>query len=109
MEFIKMLNKSELPKNGMRIMSIKGRDILLLNVNGSYYAINNKCTHLGGSLGKGILNGTNITCPRHGAIFDITTGKNINEAKIGFIKMKVKDEETYPIKIDGDDILVGIS
>jgi len=108
MEYIKTINKSELPENGMRIVKIKGRDIVIINANGSFYAINNTCTHLGGSLGKGKLNGTSITCPKHGAIFDITTGKNIDAAKMGFIKMKIKDEEIYPIKIDGDDIFIGI-
>jgi 3-phenylpropionate/trans-cinnamate dioxygenase ferredoxin subunit len=109
MEYAKAINKAELPINEMRIVSIRGKNILLVNANGSYYAINNQCTHLGGSLGKGKLNGTSITCPKHGAVFDVKTGKNVDDAKIVFIRMKVKDEETYPIKIEGDDILVGVS
>jgi 3-phenylpropionate/trans-cinnamate dioxygenase ferredoxin subunit len=109
MEYVKAVKISELPENGMKIVSIGGKDILVVHAGGNYHAINNKCTHLGGSLGKGKLIGTAVECPRHGATFDLQTGKNLEKAKLGFIQMKLKDEETYPVKIEGDDIFVGIS
>jgi len=84
------------------------RDGLLANVDDSYYAIINKCTHAGGSLAQGVLEGSIVTCPRHGARFDVKTGKAVGEAKIGFIKMKVKDEESCMVKVEGTDIMVGI-
>jgi 3-phenylpropionate/trans-cinnamate dioxygenase ferredoxin subunit len=108
MEYVKALPKAELQNNQMKVVTVGGKEILLVNLEGAYYAIDNKCTHAGGSLGKGKLSGAVVTCPRHGAEFDVKTGKNIGEAQLGFIKLKVKDERTYSIKIEGEDILVGV-
>jgi 3-phenylpropionate/trans-cinnamate dioxygenase ferredoxin subunit len=108
MEFVRVADKAELPANQMMIVVVGGKDVLLANVDGSYYAIANKCTHLGGSLAKGVLEGSIVTCPRHGSRFDVKTGKNVRGAKIGFIKMNVRDEESYAVKVEGADILVGI-
>jgi 3-phenylpropionate/trans-cinnamate dioxygenase ferredoxin component len=107
-DYVKVVDTSELPPNKMIIVVVGGKEVLLANVDGSYYAIANKCTHLGGSLATGVLEGSIITCPRHGARFDVKTGKAVGEAKIGFMKMKVKDEVGYTVKVEGTDILVGI-
>ena len=109
MEYVRVADKSELPANKMIMVVVGGKEVLLANVDGSYYAIANKCSHLGGSLAKGSLEGCIVTCPRHGAQFDVKTGQAVGEAKIGFLKMKVKDEESYTVKVEGTDILVGIS
>ncbi len=109
MEFIRVADKAELPVNKMILVVVGGKEVLLANIDGSYYAIANKCTHLGGSLSKGSLEGSIVTCPRHGARFDVKTGQAIADAKIGFIKMGVKDEESYSIKVEGTDIYVGMS
>jgi 3-phenylpropionate/trans-cinnamate dioxygenase ferredoxin component len=109
MEYVKVANKAELPPNKMIMVVVGGKEVLLANVDGSYYAIANKCTHLGGSLTNGSLDESIVTCPRHGARFDLKTGKAVAEAKIGFMKVKVKDEESYTVKVEGTDILVGIS
>jgi len=53
---------------------VGGKEVLLANVDGSYFAIANKCTHAGGSLAKGSLEGSIVTCPRHGSQFDLKTG-----------------------------------
>ena len=108
MEYVKVANKAELPPNKMIMVVVGGKEVLLANVDGSYYAIANKCTHLGGSLTNGSLDESIVTCPRHGARFDLKTGKAVAEAKIGFMKVKVKDEESYTVKVEGTDILVGI-
>ena len=109
MEYFKVADKTKLPAGKMIVVMVAGKEVLLANVGGSFYAIANKCTHLGGSLAEGALAGNIVTCPRHGACFDIKTGKNVGEAKIAFIKMKVKDEVSYTVKVKGDDILVGIA
>jgi 3-phenylpropionate/trans-cinnamate dioxygenase ferredoxin component len=109
MEYVRVADKSELPANKMIMVVVSGKEVLLANVDGSYYAIANKCSHLGGSLAKGSLQGCIVTCPRHGARFDVRTGQAVGEAKIGFLKMKVKDEESYTVKVEGTDILVGMS
>jgi 3-phenylpropionate/trans-cinnamate dioxygenase ferredoxin subunit len=108
MEYLKVATQAELPPNKVKKVVVDGNEILLANMNGSYYAIANKCTHLGGSLADGNLDGTTIKCPRHGAKFDLTTGKSVGEAKLGPIKIKVKDEKCYPVKVEGSDILIGI-
>jgi 3-phenylpropionate/trans-cinnamate dioxygenase ferredoxin subunit len=109
MEYIRVADKAELPPNKMIMVVVGGKEVLLANVDGSYYAIANKCTHAGGSLAKGSLDGSIVTCPRHGSQFDLKTGKAIRGAKIGFIKINVNDEAIYTVKVDGTDILVGVS
>ena len=109
MEYIKVAEVANLPTNKMIAVEVKGQEILIANVDGAYFAISNKCTHLGGSLAKGAIDGSVIRCPKHGARFDVKTGKAVGEAKLGFIKMKVADEKTFPIRVEGSDILVGIS
>jgi 3-phenylpropionate/trans-cinnamate dioxygenase ferredoxin subunit len=108
MEFVKVADTSTLPPGKTMLVTAGGKDILLANVDGSYYAIANKCTHLGGSLVKGILSGSVVTCPRHGAQFDVRTGQAVSEAKIAFVRMKVKNEVKYEVKVEGGNILVGI-
>jgi len=108
MEFVRVADKTELPLNSMKKVVAGGKEVLLANVDGAYYAITNKCTHLGGSLADGVLDRCIVTCPRHGARFDVTSGKSVGEAKIAFIKMAVKDEERYEVKVEGNNILVAV-
>jgi 3-phenylpropionate/trans-cinnamate dioxygenase ferredoxin subunit len=108
MEYVRVADQAELPLNKMLMVVVHGKEVLLANVDGSYFAIANKCTHAGGSLVKGSLDGSVVTCPRHGSRFDLKTGKNVRGAKIGFIKINVKDETSYTVKVEGTDILVGI-
>jgi 3-phenylpropionate/trans-cinnamate dioxygenase ferredoxin component len=108
MEFVRVANQAELPANTMKIVVMDGKEILLSNVGGIYHAITNRCTHAGGSLGEGILEGNTVRCPRHGARFDLRTGAAVGEAKIGFIKIKVSDETCYPVKVEAGEIYVGI-
>ena len=108
MEFVKVADTSALPAGKMMVVTAGDKEILLANVDGAYYAITNKCTHLGGSLVKGNLNGSVVTCPRHGAQFDVKTGQAVSEAKIAFVKMKVRNEVRYEVKVDGTNILIAI-
>jgi len=108
MEFVRVADQAELPPNKMLIVVVEGKEVLLANVGGAYHAIANRCTHAGGSLGNGSLDGTCVICPRHGARFDLRTGTAVGPARIGFLKLKVRDEECYPVRLEGTDILVGI-
>jgi 3-phenylpropionate/trans-cinnamate dioxygenase ferredoxin subunit len=109
MEFVKVADTSALPVGKTMLVTVGGKEILLANLDGTYYAIANKCTHLGGSLAKGTLGGSIVTCPKHGAQFDVRTGQAVAAAKIAFVKMRVRDEVKYEVKVDGGSILVGIS
>jgi 3-phenylpropionate/trans-cinnamate dioxygenase ferredoxin component len=106
MGFVKVADASELPPGAMKIVDVGGASVLLANVGGAWYAIANKCTHLGGSIGEGTLDGNVVSCPKHGARFDVTTGKAVGPAKIAFVKMTPKDEKTFPVRVDGDAIMV---
>lgn len=108
MKYVKVARTSEIAAGSKQKITLDNAEILLVNVNGSYYAINSKCPHMGGSLYDGDLESDMIVCPRHGAAFNVTTGKNVRDAKILFAKIKVKDAQTYPVKIEGADILIGI-
>jgi 3-phenylpropionate/trans-cinnamate dioxygenase ferredoxin subunit len=108
MEFVKVMDVSELPAGQKVRVVVAGREILLANLDGSYYAIANKCSHLGGSLAKGTLEGKTVTCPKHGAQFNVETGKAEGKAKIAVIKMGVKDLESYQVKVEGTSIMVGV-
>jgi nitrite reductase/ring-hydroxylating ferredoxin subunit len=108
MEYTRVAATSELTTNTMITVTVNGKEVLLANVDGFYYAIANKCTHAGGSLARGVLKGGIVTCPNHGARFSVKTGEAVGETKIGFGKIKTEDEECYPVKVEGTDILVGM-
>ncbi len=61
---------------------------------------------MGGDLSGGKLEDTTVTCPRHGAKFDVQSGKSLSGAKIAFVNMKVGDAKSFPVKVEGNDILV---
>jgi 3-phenylpropionate/trans-cinnamate dioxygenase ferredoxin subunit len=73
--------------------------VLLCNVGGSVYGIEDICTHDGGPLDQGDLTGTRIMCPRHGAYFDVTTGAALTPPAV----MPVG---TFQVTVEGDDIFV---
>ena len=108
MKYVKVARTSEIAVGSKQKIALDNVEILLTNIDGLYYAINNKCPHLGGSLYDGDLESDMIVCPRHGSAFNVTTGKNVRDAKILFAKIKVKDAQAYPVKVEGADILIGI-
>ena len=108
MAFMKLADTSELAEGKMKIVDVDSTSVLVANVGGSYYAMKNECTHMGGSLGEGELQGNLVVCPRHGAEFDVTTGKAVGKAKIAFFKTMPKNEKTYPVKVEGTSIMVDI-
>lgn len=103
-----MAESSEIPEGKMKNVKVGDKEILIANVGGKYYAIGNRCTHRGGDLSKGKLENNTVTCPVHGAKFDVTTGKNVSGPKIGFIKGKANDLISYEVKVEGKDIAIKI-
>jgi len=90
----------------MKAVKLEDKEILIANVNGNYYAINDRCTHAGGDLSQGVLEGSIVTCPRHHALFDVTTGKVVSHPKVPLFHPKAKDEQTYQVKVENDDIMI---
>ena len=74
-EYVAVAQVEEVKPGERIVLDVNEHYIALFNVDGTYYAIEDLCTHDDGPLGDGELSGTIIECPRHGAQFDITTGK----------------------------------
>jgi 3-phenylpropionate/trans-cinnamate dioxygenase ferredoxin subunit len=108
MKYVKAAQTSDLTTGSKKKILMEGKEILLTNIADQYYAIDNKCPHMGGSLFDGILEEGHITCPRHGSVFDVKTGRLVENGKILFLKLKVNNTKSYPVKIEGTDILIGI-
>ena len=66
---------SDFSSGKMVMVSADGKDILVTNVDGNYYAMDDTCTHAGASLSEGSLDGSTVTCPWHGSTWDCKTGK----------------------------------
>ena len=108
MGFVKVAVTTDISVGTAKKVVAGGKDILLSNIDGSYYAISNTCPHMGGSLSEGTLEGGIITCPRHGSKFDVKTGKVVANGKLFFISFKVKDDQSYLVKLEGNNILVEV-
>lgn len=108
MKYIIAVQTTDVPAGGMKKAVCEGQEVLVVNAGGKFYAIAATCTHMGGDLSKGNLNQEIVTCPRHGAKFDVKTGQAVGNAKIFFRETKVKDIRCFPVKVEGKNILVGI-
>jgi len=106
MSLVSVAKLADIPAGGTLKVKGEGADIMLANVGGKVYALADRCPHMGGSLSGGILDGTTIKCPNHGALFDIATGKNLGQAKILFLKMKVNDAKSYTVEVKGEEVFV---
>ena len=106
LSFTKVAETSEIPVGKMKMVRIKDEEILIANVNGSFYAIANPCTHSGRALSEGSLEGNIVTCPIHGSRFDVTTGKNILGPRALFSRGEESDAKSHELRVDGKDILV---
>jgi len=90
---------SDVPEDGLVLARVDGMFVLLSKVNGQIYATSRTCPHDGAALNYGFLEGSEIVCPLHGAMFDVTTGEIVlGPASHGL--------RCFPIKIEGDNILL---
>jgi 3-phenylpropionate/trans-cinnamate dioxygenase ferredoxin subunit len=108
MSYTKAALITDVPEGKCVTVVLDNSEVLLAKIDGAYYAVSNKCPHLGGRLSDGILEAGVITCPKHHAKFDLKTGANMGSAKIAFFQVGVKDLQTYPVQVEGDDILVDL-
>jgi 3-phenylpropionate/trans-cinnamate dioxygenase ferredoxin subunit len=98
--FVTVAQTTDIPPGEREVFDVEGYYIAVFNVGGTYYAIEDVCTHDDGPLADGELDGYEIECPRHGARFDIRTGKVLSMPA-------VIDVPWFPVRVDGDDIQVG--
>ena len=101
-EFVTVAKVSEVEPGQLKHVELNGdTQICLANVDGTIYAIGGECTHAGGPLGEGDLDGKVVTCPWHGGTFDVTTGEVEGPPP--------DDPETkYEVRIEGDDVQVAV-
>jgi nitrite reductase/ring-hydroxylating ferredoxin subunit len=104
--YVRVAGKAEIPVGKMKAIKLEGKEILIVNVNENYYAIGSRCTHAGGDLSQGVLDGNFVTCPRHHARFDVTNGKVVSQPKMGLFHPKANDEPTYQVKVENENIMV---
>ena len=120
---------SEIGDRQMKHTEIDGKEILIANVGGKFYAVSDRCGHSNASLSKGVLNGNIVTCPLHGAKFDVTTGRKVKDFNLKGEKssldklpddfrkyleyafeliesVKTHDQEKYKLEDEGDRIKI---
>ena len=86
----------ELDDDDLAIVEVDGRDVVLLKVNGEIRAVDRVCPHEEGDLSEGIIFGKNIKCPVHGWIFDLATGRCLNQ--------RGNWTTVYDVEVEGDSI-----
>jgi 3-phenylpropionate/trans-cinnamate dioxygenase ferredoxin subunit len=90
---------SEIAPGTTRRVVVNSIEILLCNIDGKIYAIEDVCTHDGGPLDQGTLEGECVVCPRHGATFDVRTGDALTLPAV--IPLM-----TFDVTVQGDDVFV---
>jgi nitrite reductase/ring-hydroxylating ferredoxin subunit len=96
---VKVAQVSKVAPGTGTVVNAEGKAIAVFNIGGTFYAIANACTHMGGPLGQGTLEGTTVTCPWHGSQFNVTSGQLIKGPAR-------KPVASYPTRVQGDDVLV---
>ena len=103
-KFIEAAKEGDIAEGSMKEVATEDQKILLAKVGGRYYAVEGVCPHMGGNLVSGKLEGTVVTCPRHGSQFDLSDGHMVRWAQlpglvsaIGKALKKPRGLKTYPV------------
>jgi nitrite reductase/ring-hydroxylating ferredoxin subunit len=89
----------EVPAGQPKVVELDGVRVVLARVGDAVYACGDVCTHRGGPLGEGKLNGTRLACPWHGWMFDVRTGQCVFPGRGASVP-------TYPVSVEAGDIVV---
>ena len=100
-DWIKVSDAGDPPPGQVKVVTPRGERIALANVNGEYYAIDDVCTHDGGSLDQGEVLDYEIECPRHGAHFDLRTGEALTLPAVFPVK-------AYAVKVVGQEVFIDL-
>lgn len=101
-DFVKVANVGDVSDPGKQLIEVDERILVLFHVDGQFYCLDDVCTHDGGPLGEGCLQGTTVICPRHGAQFDIRTGKALTMPA-------TEDTVAHQVKVEGQVVLVRLA
>ena len=100
-KYKRVANVTSIPSGKVAVFEAGGKRIAVCNVAGVFSAVDNACSHRGGPLGEGSLHSTTITCPWHGAQFDVTSGKALGPPASA-------DITSYATKVEDDGVWVAI-
>jgi nitrite reductase/ring-hydroxylating ferredoxin subunit len=125
--YVEVAKVDEIPSGNMKHVEFNGKEIMIANLDGKIYALNDRCSHTNAPLSMGHIQGNIVTCPMHGARFDITTGKKMSDPKFPSIEtaslpenfrkymeyaggllsqIKTYDQEIYEVKVEDNRIKV---
>jgi len=97
--WITVASATEIPVGGSRVLRLEDQPIAVFHLDEGWYAIDDVCTHDGGPVAEGRLEGCIIECPRHGATFDVRTGAALTFPAVSPVA-------TYAVRVVGDDVQV---
>jgi 3-phenylpropionate/trans-cinnamate dioxygenase ferredoxin component len=97
--FVKVAETKDIQSSNMKAIDLAGEKVCIVNIEGNYYAIGNVCTHVGGPLDEGTLEGSDVECPWHGSKFDVRTGEPTRPPARRAVL-------TYEVKVEDNNILV---
>ena len=106
-------NVNDFKPGAMKAVNIDGHEYLIARVDNTFYVADNRCRHMGGNLSQGKLEGTIVTCPRHGSQYDLKDGHVVRWTTwpaalvtIDQVRSRTRSLPVYPVVIEGDKILV---
>ncbi len=91
-----------IPSGTLKNITAGGKEILIVNVNGTFYAIDNLCSHAGAELHEGTLEGNELICPWHGARWNVENGELI------WFPQKLKNQQVYNTVIEDSNLFIEI-
>jgi nitrite reductase/ring-hydroxylating ferredoxin subunit len=97
-EFQLAATEEELAQNRLMVVNVAGLQLALIYSNFKAYAVDNACTHLGGSLGRGTLKGQTVVCPLHHWSYNFLNGRiveGISDEKLGTYETKIEDGKVF--------------
>jgi nitrite reductase/ring-hydroxylating ferredoxin subunit len=98
-DFVKVAESKDIEPSSMKAVDVAGEKVCIINIEGNYYAIGNVCTHMGGPLNEGTLQGFEVECPWHGSKFDVRSGQPTKPPAR-------QPVSSYEVKVQDNNILV---
>ena len=98
-EYLRVARTAEVAPGAMKRVMVAGHAVALVNLGGEFLAIDDTCSHEEASLSQGTLSGEVVVCPKHGARFNVRTGRVL-------ALPAVRSVAVYPVRVEGDEILV---
>jgi len=98
-EFVTVAQTTDVPPGSIILVDLDDEGVAIANVNGEFYAFDAECTHAGGPLDEGDLEGGTVICPWHGGEFDVKSGKVLAPPA-------QEEVSTYQVRVEGTNIKI---